>query len=108
MRVRAKSRSVKAMMRGLVWFVLFAAASVAFYRVNDRIVWDVCRRERRPYPPAWTLSLYWQWRTIVGGWYADAKRAGLLWPKAAATAAMLIISIGSVVAGIVENLPGWQ
>ena len=64
------------MVRGLVWFVLFGVASLAFYRVNDRIVWDVCRRERRPYPQAWTFSPYWQWRTIIGGWYTDAKRAG--------------------------------
>jgi hypothetical protein len=93
------------MVRGLVWFVLFAASSLAFYRVNDRIVWDICRRERRPYPQAWTFSLYWQWRTIVGGWYTDAKRAGLLIPKAAATAAILIASIGSVVMGIVDRVP---
>ena len=94
------------MVRGLVWFVLFGAASVAFYRVNDRIVWDVCRRERRPYPPAWTLSPYWQWRTIAGGWYADARRAGLLLPKAAATAAILAARIGSVVTGIGNAMPG--
>jgi hypothetical protein len=100
-----ESRSV-GMVRGLVWFVLFAASSLAFYRVNDRIVWDICRRERRPYPQAWTFSLYWQWRTIVGGWYTDAKRAGLLIPKAAATAAILIASIGSVVMGIVDRVPG--
>ena len=55
------------MVRGLVWFALFGAASVAFYGVNNRIVWDVCRRERRSYPPAWTLSPYWQWRTIAAG-----------------------------------------
>jgi hypothetical protein len=90
----------------MVWVVLFGAASVAFYQVNDRIVGDICRREKRPYPLVWTLSPYWQWRTIVGGWYVDAKRAGLLWPKAAATAAILITSIGSVVAGVFERMPG--
>ena len=79
---------------------------MAFYGVNDRIVWDVCRRERRSYPPSWTLSPYWQWRTIAGGWYADARRAGLLLPKAAATAAILITSIGSVVTGILDAMPG--
>jgi hypothetical protein len=94
------------MLRGLVWLVLFGAASVAFYRVNDRIVWDVCRRERRPYRPDWTRSIYWQWRTIAGGWYEDAKYAGLLWPKAAATAAILMASIGSVLAGILEAMQG--
>jgi hypothetical protein len=93
------------MVRGLVWFVLFAGASVAFYQVNDRIVGDICRREKRPYPPGWTLSLYWQWRTVIGGWYADAKRAGLLWPKAAATAAIIITSIGSVIMGVFDRLP---
>ena len=94
------------MVRGLVWFVLFGVASLAFYRVNDRIVWDVCRRERRPYPQAWTFSPYWQWRTIIGGWYTDAKRAGLLCPKAVATAAILVVSIGSVVTGIFERMSG--
>jgi len=94
------------MVRTLVWFVLFGAASLAFYRVNDRIVWDICRRERRPYPAGWTFSLAWQWRTIVGGWYRDAKRAGLLWPKAAATAAILLTAIGPVVVGILERAPG--
>jgi hypothetical protein len=94
------------MVRGLVWFVLFGVASLAFYRVNDRIGWDVCRRERRPYPPAWIFSLYWQWRTIIGGWYTDARHAGLLLPKTAATAAILIVSIGSVATGIFEGIPG--
>jgi len=95
-----------AMVRGLVWFVLFGAASVAFYRVNDRIVGDVCRRERRPYPSARPQSPYREWRTIASGWYSDAKRADLLWPKAAATAAILITSIGSVVAGILARQAG--
>jgi len=91
---------------GFVSFVLFGAASVAFYQVNDRIVLDICQREKRPYPNIWTLSLYWQWRTSVTGWYSDAKRAGLLLPKVLATAAILITSIGSVALRILMNQPG--
>ncbi|EIM25901.1 hypothetical protein [Microvirga lotononidis] len=94
------------MVRGLVWLVLFGTASVAFYRVNDRIVWDVCRRERRPYPPDWTRSVYWQWRTMAGSWYGDAKHAGLLWPKVAATAAILMAGICPVLTGILEAMSG--
>jgi hypothetical protein len=88
---------------GLVCFVLFGVASVAFYRINDRIVSDICRRERRPHPGVWTLSLYWQWRTSVTGWYSDAKRAGLLTPKMLASAAVVISFAGLVVAGVLAG-----
>ncbi|MCB8821552.1 hypothetical protein [Microvirga rosea] len=89
---------------GLVGLVLFGAASVAFYRINDRIVWDICRRENRPYRQDWTLSVYWQWRSLKG-WYADARRAGLLWPRALATAAVILTFVGSVLAGILASQP---
>jgi hypothetical protein len=90
----------------LIGFVLFAAASLALYRVNDRIVWDVCRRENRLYTSKWSLVLYWQWRTSVSGWYSDAKRAGLLVHKAAASVAVVLLTIGFVAAGIIANAPG--
>ena len=91
---------------GLICLALFGATSVLFYRINDRIVWDICRRENRPYPGFWTLSLYWQWRTTIAGWYSDARRAGLLLPKAMATAAIVITFLGSVVAGVLASPPG--
>ncbi|MGO4571311.1 hypothetical protein [Microvirga sp. 2TAF3] len=91
---------------GLVCLALFGAASVVFYRINDRIVWDICRRENRPYPGLWSFSLYWQWRTVVAGWYPDARHAGLLLPKAMATAAVVGTFIGSIMAGILATQPG--
>ncbi|MBZ6078163.1 hypothetical protein [Microvirga puerhi] len=90
---------------GLLGLLLFGAASVAFYRVNDRIVWDICRRENRPYRQDWTLSLYWQWRNLAG-WYADARRAGLFLARALATAAIILTFLGSVVAGILATQAG--
>lgn len=89
----------------LVGFVLFGAASLALYQINDRIVSDVCRRENRPYTPCWSLLPYWQWRTSVTGW-SDARLAGLLLPKALASAAVALLVIGFVMAGVVANAPG--
>jgi len=87
-------------------FVMFGAASWALYRVNDWIVSDICRRENRPYTPNWSLVLYWQWRTTVSGWYSDAKRAGLLGPKLAASAAVVLVALGFVAAGVLAHGAG--
>jgi hypothetical protein len=62
----------------LVLLCAFAVLMVVKCVIDNRVVRNICLRERRPYSISWPLSWYWQGRTCKLDWFAEAREAGCL------------------------------